>query len=87
MDKSLRDALAARSKYLGFDSIQAFLRVLAKAVVDERTINFNADPWPEPSPEVAARINKEAKQALEDARAGKLQSFDSVKDFLRDLNG
>lgn len=86
MDKSLRDALAKRANALGFDSVQAFIRVLSKAVVDGRTINFDAEPWPEPSPEAAARLQREAKQALKDARAGKLQSFDSVDDFLRDLN-
>jgi hypothetical protein len=86
MEKSLRDALASRAKFLGFDSTQAYVRFLAKAEVDGRKVDFDAGEWPEPSQEVADRINNQAKQALIDARAGKLKVHHSTEDFMRDLD-
>ncbi len=85
MDKTLRDALSARAQELGFDSAQALLRYMAKSVADRREVTFGAQPWPEPSDKVAARIQADAKQAKADAKAGKLKAYTSAEDFMKDL--
>ena len=85
MEKSLRDALAERAKSLGFDSVQAFIRFMAKAEVDGRKVVFGDEEWPEPSVEAAKRINHEAEQALKDHQAGRLKSYENVDDLLQDL--
>ena len=65
IDKDIRDGLEKRASALGFDSIQAYIRVWAKAELDGRALSFG-DSWGEASPEAAARINKWA----EDAKKG-----------------
>jgi len=83
MNKSLRDALTIRAAELGFDSSQALLRYMAKAVADHRQVTFGDDNWGEPSIAAAARLNK----AAEEAKQGKNISgpFTTVEDFMKDL--
>lgn len=83
IDKTLRDALSARATELGFDSAQALLRYMAKAVADRREVTFGEDDWGEASPAAAARLNKWA----EEARQGKNVSgpFTTVEEFMEAL--
>ncbi len=85
MEKSLRDALAARSKALGFDSIQAMIRVWAKAQADGRTIDFDAEPWPEPPQEVADRFDRELAEHKKLESQGKVRGYTDVGDLMKDL--
>jgi hypothetical protein len=86
MDNTLRQGLRQKADDFGFDSIQALLRYVSKAVIDGRPVNFGFDDWGQPTPEAAARLNKAAKEAVRDHRAGKLKSFDNTEDALNYLN-
>jgi hypothetical protein len=79
----VRKKFTARAKQLGFDSAQAYLRVIIKAAVDGRRIDLDVDEWGQPSDEAATRLNK----AAEDAKKGVGLSgpFTSVEDFMKDL--
>lgn len=83
VDNAVRKKFTARAKQLGFDSAQAYLRVMIKATVDGRRIDLNVDEWSEPSPEAVARLNKAAK----DAKADKNLSgpFRTAEEFMKDL--
>jgi hypothetical protein len=83
LEPSVRKKFTAQARQLGFDSAQAYLRVLIKAAVDGRRIDLDVDEWGRPSNEAAARINK----AAEDARLNRDLSgpFKSVDDFMKDL--
>lgn len=86
IDKVIRDKLEARAAKLGFDSVQAYIRFWAKAEVEGRQVSFGEDDWGEPTDEAAARINRGAEEALRDHKAGKLKSYTSVEDFIKDLD-
>ena len=85
MDKDVRDRLKQRASQLGFDSVQAYIRVWAKAEVEDRKIDFYVDDWGEPSDEAAERLNRWAKEAERDSKAGKLKSYSTVEEFMKDL--
>ncbi len=85
MDQTLHSALQERATALGFDSSQALLRYVSKAVVDERRIDFGQGGWGEPSQAAADRLNRWAKEAKRDSQAGKLKSFNTTEEFMRDL--
>ncbi len=83
LEPTVRKRFVAQAKQLGFDSAQAYLRVLIKATVDGRRIDLNVDDWGQPSDEAAIYLNK----AAENARKGIGLSgpFNSVEDFMKDL--
>ena len=83
LEPAIRKRFTARAKQLGFDSAQAYLRVIIKAAVDGRRIDLDIDDWGQPSDGAAARLNK----AAEDAKRGVNLSgpFKSVEDFMKDL--
>lgn len=83
LDPTTRKKFTAQAKQLGFDSAQAYLRVIIKAAVDGRKIDLDIDDWGEPSETAAARLNK----AAEEAELGKDLSppFTTVDDFMKDL--
>ncbi|OGL35980.1 hypothetical protein A3F65_02670 [Candidatus Saccharibacteria bacterium RIFCSPHIGHO2_12_FULL_47_16b] len=83
MDKDVRDRLAERATKLGFDSLQAYIRVWAKAETEGRNLNFGQDDWGEPSDAAAKRLNRWA----EEARQGKNVSgpFNTVEELMEDL--
>ena len=83
LESSVRKKFTAKAKQLGFDSAQAYLRVMIKAAVDGRRIDMDVDDWGEPSDAAATRLNK----AAEDAKKGINISgpFDSVEEFMKDL--
>ena len=88
MDRTVRQRLQAKAKRLGFDSAQAYIRVWAKAEIENRTIGFgDGQEWPPPSPKAAARLNRIADEAIRQSNAGKLPSAHSVKELMRQLNG
>ena len=85
IDKDTRDRLEKRAGALGFDSIQAYIRVWAKAEVDGRELDFGEDGWGQPSAKTLARLDKIAQEAEADDRAGKLKSYRTVDEFMKDL--
>lgn len=84
IEADVRDRFEAYVKGLGFDSIQAYIRVWAKAKADGREIDFD-DDWGQPTPAAAARLNKWAEEARRDSKAGKLKSYGTVDEFMRGL--
>src|SRR4051812_22670655 len=85
LDTTVRDKLATKAKSLGFDSVQAYIRVWAKAQADGRELDFG-DPWGQPTPEAAARLNRWSAEAVELSRAGKLPRFTNVGDMMDHLD-
>lgn len=87
LDKSLRDQIEKHARAMGFSSVQDFTRVMYSTVVrDNLKVTFKGeDDWGEPTPEAAARLNKQAAEAVRDSKAGRLKSYTSVDDFMRDL--
>jgi hypothetical protein len=83
LEPKVRKQFTVKAKQLGFDSAQAYLRVMIKAIVDGRRIDLEIDDWGEPSDEAADRLN----QAAEDAKKGINLSgpFESVDDFMKNL--
>ena len=86
LDAAVRKQLTVKAKQLGFDSAQAYLRVIIKAVVDGRRINLDLDDRGEPSAEAAARLNKWTTEAIIDSDAGKLPSFTDAKSMMEYLD-
>ena len=86
LDPSVRKQLTVKAKQLGFDSAQAYLRVIIKAAVDGRRINLDLDDWGEPSPEAVERLNKWTAEAIADSKASKLTGFTDVKSMMEYLD-
>ena len=83
VESTIRKKFTAKAKQLGFDSAQAYLRVIIKATVDGRRINLDVDDWGEPSDAAAARLNKAAEKAKKGVNlAG---PFKTVEEFMKDL--
>jgi hypothetical protein len=85
MDISLRDGLESVAERLGFSSAQEYIRVWAKGQVDGRILSFGDDDWGQPSPAAAKRLNRWAEEAKRDIKEGKLKSYTTVEDFMKDL--
>lgn len=85
LDPSVRKQLTAKAKQLGFDSAQAYLRVIIKAAVDNRRINLDLDDWGEPSPQAVDRLNKSTAEAIADSKANKLPGFTDTKSMMEYL--
>lgn len=83
LEPSTRKRFTAQAKMLGFDSAQAYLRVLIKAIVDGRRIDFDIDEWGLPSDAAAARLNEAAEEARQGVNVS--GSFKAVDDFMKDL--
>jgi hypothetical protein len=79
MELNLRRALEARSKYLGFDSIQAFFRFWAKAEVDDRVVDFGESKL---SPAAIKRYDKMVAEVKADKN---IESYSTVDEFMKDL--
>lgn len=86
MDRSLRDGLEAKAARLGFSSAQEYVRVWAKAQVDNRHLDFGDDGWGQPTPAAAARLNDIAEEAQQALRNGELQSYSNLEDMMEHLN-
>ncbi len=83
LDKDVRDRWENYAHRNGVDSLQAYIRFLAKADIDGRRINLEESV--RLSPEAEARYAKEIAELEEDRRQGKVKSYDSVDEFMRDL--
>ncbi len=83
IDKEVRDEWERYAERNGFDSLQAYIRFLAKADVDGRRVNLEESV--RLSPEAEARYAKEIAELDEERRQGKVKSFDNVDDFMRDI--
>lgn len=83
LDPVIRKKFTAQAKELGFDSAQAYLRVIIKAAVDGRRISLDVDDWGEPSETAVARLSTAAQAAKKgEALSG---PFKSAEDFMKDL--
>lgn len=87
MDKNLRVKLGKRADDLGFDSPQALLRYVSKALVDGRHVTFGRpiDEWGLVPEHVAQRWQAEDADVDRQLETGEAKSFDNVEDFLADL--
>jgi hypothetical protein len=97
MDKSLRAKLGKRAGDLGFDSPQALLRYVSKALVDGRKVTFgidygaprDKDGWDDWGPVPDHVLERWAKQSAKheaDRKAGKVKSFDNAEEALKYLH-
>lgn len=74
LEAKLRDDLAERAHVLGFDSIQAFLRFLAKAQIAGRIVVFGDERFANPAgqsnngPATAIRLQADAEAAFNEYR-------------------
>lgn len=85
IEPSIRKQFTEKAKQLGFDSAQAYLRVIIKATVDGRRIDLDIDDWGEPSPDAVARLNKWTSEAIAESEADKLPSFTDTKSMMEYL--
>lgn len=85
LEPATRKKFTAKAKQLGFDSAQAYLRVMIKAVVDGRRIELDVDEWGGPSPAAAARLNKWTAEAITASEAGELPGFTDAKSMMEYL--
>jgi len=83
IDKEVRDEWARYAERNGFDSLQAYIRFLAKADIDGRRVNLEESVRLSPAAE--ARYAKEIAELEAERRQGKVKSYDNVNDFMRDL--
>lgn len=83
IDKDVRDKWERFANRNGFDSLQAYIRFLAKADVDGRRVNLEESV--RLSPEAEARYAKEIAEHEEFRRKGKTKSYDNVDKLMRDL--
>jgi hypothetical protein len=88
MDKTLRVKLGKRADDLGFDSPQALLRYVSKAIVDGRKVSFgeeSGDDWGPVPDRVMKRWAKELAEHEADRKAGKVKSYTDVDELMIDL--
>lgn len=85
LDPAVRKKFTAKAKQLGFDSAQAYLRVIIKASVDGREIDLGVDDWGTPSPQAVARLNKWTAEAINASDAGELPAFTDTKTMMEYL--
>ena len=83
IDKETRDKWESFASRNGFDSLQSYIRFIAKANVDGRRVDLDVDDWGQPSDEAAARLNTAAEKAKKDKNLS--GPFTSVDDFMKDL--
>lgn len=82
-DKDVRDQWEHYARRNGFDSLQSYIRFLAKADFDGRKVNLEESV--RLSPEAEARYASEIAEHEKLRQKGKVQSFDNVDDFMKDL--
>ena len=85
LEPALRKKFTAKAKQLGFDSAQAYLRVMIKAAVDDRRIDLDVDGWGQPSPAAVVRLNKWTAEAIAASEAGELPGFTDAKSMMEYL--
>jgi hypothetical protein len=87
MEPDFRTRLSQRAADLGFDSAQALLRYVSKAIIDGRSVTFgqSKERWGTPPAHVMERWEKEIEEHEVDKRAGKVKSYTDVDDLMKDL--
>lgn len=85
IELAIRKKFTAKAKQLGFDSAQAYLRVIIKAAVDGRRIDLDVDDWGVPPRQAAARLNKDTAEAITASKAGELTGFTDAKSMMEYL--
>lgn len=83
LDQDIRDQWENYAHRNGFDSLQAYIRFLAKADIDGRRVNLEESV--RLSPEAEARYEQQIKEHEELRDQGKVRSYDNVDGFIRDL--
>lgn len=83
IDKDVRDEWEHFVRRNGFDSIQAYIRFVAKADVDGRRVNLEESV--RLSPEAEARYAKQIAQHEELRRKGRVKSYDNAARLMQDL--
>lgn len=83
LDKDVRDQWEQYAHRNGFDSLQAYIRFLAKADVDGRRVNLEESV--RLSPEAEARYAKEIAEHEKLRRQGKVKEYHSVDGLMQDL--
>lgn len=83
LDKEVRDQWESYAHRNGFDSLQAYIRFLAKADIDGRRVNLEESV--RMSPEAEARYAKEIAEHEKLRRQGKVKGYHSVDDLMKDL--
>jgi hypothetical protein len=83
MDKDVRDNWEVFAHRNGFDSLQSYIRFLAKADIDGRRVNLEESV--RLTPEAEARYTQQIAENDELRRQGKLKSYDNVDKFMKDL--
>jgi len=84
IDSAVRDGLELRAKELGFDSAQAYIRFWAKSEVDGRRIDLGT-PLITLSEAADKRYEVAISEMADLRKAGKLESYSSVEEFMEDL--
>lgn len=84
MDKDLRIALEHRARTLGFDSAQAYIRVWAKAESEGRKLDFDSSAIVL-SPDADSRYKQIVADLDAEKESGKIKSFHTVDEFMKDL--
>jgi hypothetical protein len=83
IDKDVRDDWEIFAQRNGFDSLQSYIRFLAKADIDGRRVNLEESV--RLTPEAEARYAQQIAENDELRRQGKLKSYDNVDEFMKDL--
>lgn len=83
IDKETRDKWESFASQNGFDSLQSYIRFIAKANIDGRRVDLDVDDWGQPSDKAAALLNAAAEKAKNDNDLS--GPFTSVDDFMKDL--
>ena len=84
IDSDVRDGLELRAKELGFDSAQAYIRFWAKSEVEGRRVDLGS-PSVTLSTGADNRYEKAIAEMAEHRKAGKLKTYTTVEEFMKDL--
>jgi hypothetical protein len=84
MDKRVRDGLERKARSYGFDSVQAYIRVWAKAEVDGRRLDF-ASKTVTLSADANKRYERMVAELESEKESGKAKKYTSVDHFMKDL--
>lgn len=84
MDKSVKEAWEGYVSRYGFDSVQAYIRFIAKANIDGRKVDL--DGGVELSAEAVARYDKELTEFHSNPDKHGSRAFADVDELMNDLN-
>lgn len=85
MEKTVLSSLHTKAKSLGFDSSQALLRYVSKAIIDGRSVTFGEEKWGEPSDAMLQQWQNEVEELPSQLKSGEAKSFNNIDDLMADL--